>query len=129
MGSQMGRKFGCDRELVLNAFARGSRLAEISRLAGGVPLGTLGAIVHRARRAGDPRALRSRRNSRASLQAVHGQPQPRSESALVRRVRLGRAFPSSPEELKAATARSRVPVRRLRPGVASAGWQLSWLNI
>jgi len=125
----MGRKFACDRELVLDAFARGRRLKEISGLVGGVPLGTLGAIVHRARRAGDPRALRWRRNDRASLQTVHGQPQPTSESALVRRLRLGRAFPSSPEELKAATARSRVPVRRVRPGVASAGWRPSWLNI
>ncbi|MGB7835380.1 MAG: hypothetical protein WBL84_24555, partial [Xanthobacteraceae bacterium] len=52
----MGRKRTCDQEAVLDAFARKLTLKEISRSLGGVPIGTLGVIIHRARKAGDPRA-------------------------------------------------------------------------
>ena len=52
----MGRKRTCDQEAVLDAFARNLTLKEISRLLRGVAIGTLGVILHRARKAGDPRA-------------------------------------------------------------------------
>ena len=112
-------------------FARNQSLAEISRSVGGVPVGTLGAIMYRARRAGDPRAFRQRLIRRATAPAARARPKPRteSESQSFRRQRLARAFPSTPAELGEAIARASVPVRRLRPGIASDGWRPSWLRI
>jgi hypothetical protein len=120
----MGRKRTCDPEIVLDAFARKLSLKEISRSMGGVPIGTLGAIIHRARRAGDPRAA-LRRAPRVTVKAA-AEPQPASKG--FRRRRLAREFPSSPAELEAAIARASVPVRRLRPGIATFGWRPSWLR-
>ncbi len=128
----MGRKSVCNRDFVLDLFARNTELAEISRLVGGVPVGTIGAIVCRARKAGDPRAtLRRVQLARASAKGAPApaRPQPRVELEAFRRQRLARAFPSTPAELKAAIAQARVPVRRLRPGIATAGWFPSWLRI
>jgi hypothetical protein len=120
----MGRKRTCDPETVLDAFARKLPLAEISRSMGGVPIGTLGAIIHRARRAGDPRAgLR-----RVARGAVKAAVEPAPVCAEVRRRRLAREFPSSPAELDAAITRASVPVRHLRPGIATWGWRPSWLR-
>jgi hypothetical protein len=123
----MGRKRVCDPEDVLEAFARGLPLLEISRALGDVPVGTLGAIVHRARREGDPRAaLRCRP---AAHRAATSSPAAKPESGQFRRRRLARAFPGSPAELADAATRTSAPVKRLTPGVATAGWRPSWLRV
>ena len=121
----MGRKRVCDPEAVLDAFAQNLRLADISRLLGGVPIGTLGAIVHAARRAGDPRApLRRRSPPPPAAHPLRG-----ACAAHIRRRRLARRFPGSPADLAAAIARARVDVHRLRPGIATWGWRPSWLRV
>jgi hypothetical protein len=121
----MGRKRVCDPEAVLDAFAQNLPLAEISRLLGGVSIGTLGAIVHAARRSGDPRApLRRRPPPPVAAQPLGG-----GLPAHVRRRRLARRFPGSPADLAAAIARARVEVHRFRPGIATWGWRPSWLRV
>jgi len=121
----MGRKRVCDPEAVLEAFAGKLPLRVISRTLG-VAVGTIGAIVHRARRQGDPRAeLRCRRAARPGSAVTA----PRGESAQFRRRRLAQAFPGSPAELADAAASAGTPVQRLRPGVATAGWRPSWLRV
>jgi hypothetical protein len=122
-GIFMGRKRTCDPEAVLEAFARNLPLAEISRALGDVPIGTLGAIIHRARRAGDPRAALRRRGS-PPINNPGGEP----GSAHIRRRQLAREFPSNPDELSDARERSTVPVRRLKAGPATLGWRPSWMR-
>ena len=125
----MGRKRVCDPEAVLEAFARKLPLRVISRTLG-VPVGTIGAIVHRARRQGDPRAeLRCRPAVRRAARPGSALTAPRGESAQFRRRRLAQAFPGSPAELTDAAASAGTPVQRLRPGVATAGWRPSWLRV
>ncbi len=121
----MGRRPVCDPEVVLDAFARDLPLAEISRSLGGIPIGTLGSIIHRARQQGDPRAgLRRRINPRKATATAHNRP----SSPQVRRQLLARQFPGSPAELKEAIAHADTPVQRFRPGVATCGWRPSWLR-
>jgi hypothetical protein len=121
----MGRKRVCDPDAVLDAFAQNLPLAEISRLLGGVPIGTLGAIVHAARRAGDPRApLRRRPPPPAAALPLRG-----ALPAHIRRRQLARRFPGSTADLANAIARASVRVRRLRPGIATWGWRPSGLRV
>jgi len=125
----MGRKRVCDPEAVLDAFASKAPLREISR-ALGVPVGTIGAIVHRARRQGDPRAELRRRPSAPRAASPGSAPSaPRGESAQFRRRRLAQVFPGSAAELADAAASAGTPVQRLSPGVAAAGWRPSWLRV
>jgi hypothetical protein len=123
----MGRKRVCDPEVVLEAFARRLPLAEISKSIGGVPIGTLGAIIHRARKAGDPRAALRQLHTPRRASAAKAEPGP--VSGQIRRRRLAREFPASTTELENAIARASVPVRRLRPGIATWGWRPSWLRV
>ena len=122
----MGRRPVCDPEVVLDAFARDLPLGEISRCLGGIPIGTLGSIIHRARQQGDPRAGLRRRINRRIANAASAQNRPSSPQ--VRRQLLARQFPSSAAELNDAIARADIPVQRLRPGVATCGWRPSWLR-
>jgi len=122
-GSVMGRRPVCDPEVVLDAFARDLPLTEISRSLGGIPIGTLGSIIHRARKEGDPRAGLRRRVNRRVAPA-----QDRPSSPRVRRLMLARQFPGSTAELSEAVARADIPVQRLRPGIATSGWRPSWLR-
>ena len=119
----MGRRPVCDPEVVLDAFARNLPLTEISRSLGGIPIGTLGSIVHRARKEGDPRAGLRRRVNRRVASA-----QNRPSSPQVRRQLPARQFPGSAAELSEAVARADIPVQRLRPGIAMSGWRPSWLR-
>jgi hypothetical protein len=119
----MGRIPVCDPEVVLDAFACNLPLKEISRSLGGVPIGTLGAIIHRARKDGDPRASLRRRVNRRAATAAN-----RPSSPQVRRQLLARQFPGSTAELSEAVARADIPVQRLRPGIAMGGWRRSWLR-
>jgi hypothetical protein len=48
----MGRRPVCDPEVVLDAFACNLPLTEISRSLGGIPIGTLGSIIHRSTQGG-----------------------------------------------------------------------------
>ena len=123
----MGRKRIWDADAVLDAFARNLPLAEISRSLGGVPIGTLGAIIHRARRAGDPRAVLRRRLTPRPAPTTNVAPS--RASARHRRRQLARAFPSTPVELNEAIARTTVKPRRLRAAPATWGWRPSWLRI
>jgi hypothetical protein len=122
----MGRKRTCDPELVLDAFARKLTLKEISH-ALGVPIGTLGVIIHRARKAGDPRAPLRRTATPPPAPAVETPAQP--PSARHRRRTLARTFPASAADLDDAVARTDVKPRRLQAGIATAGWRPSWLRI
>jgi hypothetical protein len=123
----MGRMQVCNPDVVLDLFARKLSLGEISVLVDGVPIGTLGAIVHRARKRGDQRAAPRRRGGKhAPAPARHP---PGVEPQRFRRRRLARAFPSTPAELKAAIAQTSVPVRRFSPGLATWGWRPSWLRV
>ena len=119
----MGRRPVCDPEVVLDAFARNLPLTEISRSLGGIPIGTLGSIVHRARKDGDPRAGLRRRVTMRVVSAKN-----RPSSPQVRRQLLARHFPGSAAELSEAVARADIPVQRLRPGIAMSGWRPSWLR-
>jgi hypothetical protein len=119
----MGRRPACDPEVVLDAFASNLPLTEISRSLGGIPIGTLGSIIHRARKEGDPRAGLRRRVSRRIASAQNRPSLPR-----VRRQLLARQFPGSAAELREALARADIPVQRLRPGIATSGWRPSWLR-
>jgi hypothetical protein len=96
----MGRKRTCDQDTVLDAFARKLTLAQISRSMGGVPIGTLGAIIHRARKAGDPRAALRRRPALRPVPDADVAPPP--ISAKRRRQQLAREFPGSVSELNDA---------------------------
>src|SRR6476620_10464115 len=89
-GSVMGRRPVCDPEAVLDAFACNLPLTEISRSLGGIPIGTLGSIIHRARKEGDPRAGLRRRVNRRVVPA-----QDRPSSPRVRRQMLARQSPGS----------------------------------
>jgi hypothetical protein len=122
----MGRKRTCDQDTVLDAFARKLTLAQISRSMGGVPIGTLGAIIHRARKAGDPRAALRRRPALRPVPDADVAPPP--VSAKRRRQQLAREFPGSVSELNDAIAQTTVKPRRLRPGIATWGWRPTWLR-
>jgi predicted nucleic acid-binding protein len=124
----MGRKRTCDQNAVLDAFAQKLPLAQISRSMG-IPIGTLGAIIHRARKAGDPRAELRRRLRHLTGRPIVKVETARPISARRRRQQLAREFPGSSDELNAAVARANVEVRRLPPGIASWGWRPSWLKI
>jgi hypothetical protein len=121
----MGRKRTCDQDVVLDAFARKLTLKEISRSLGGVPIGTLGVIIHRARKAGDPRA--ALRWPATLPPATDVEPPP--ASARCRRRKLAREFPSSAAELEDAVARTSVKPRRLQPSPPTWGWRPSWLRV
>jgi hypothetical protein len=122
----MGRRRTRNQEAVLDAFARKLSLAEISRSLGDVPIGTLGAMIHRARRAGDPRAALRRRPTPTARDPIAVETSP--VSAHIRRRQLAREFPSNRGELSEAIERSDVPVVRLRPGIATLGWRPSWIR-
>jgi hypothetical protein len=125
----MGRKRTCDPDVVLDAFARKLTLKEISRSLGGVPIGTLGVIIHRARKAGDPRAGLRRPATPPPAADVAIEAAPPPVSARSRRRQLARAFPSSAADLNDAVARTSVKPRRVRPSPPTWGWRPSWLRV
>jgi hypothetical protein len=125
----MGRKRTCDQDAVLDAFARKLTLKEISRSLGGVPIGTLGVIIHRARKAGDPRAALRWPATLPPAADVAIDVEPAPASARCRRRRLAREFPSSAAELEDAVARTSVKPRRLQPSPPTWGWRPSWLRV
>ena len=110
----MGRRPVCDPEVVLDAFACNLPLMEISRSLGGIPIGTLGSIIHRARKEGDPRAGLRRRVNRRVAPAQNRPSSPQVRRHCWRANFLG-ARTSSERRSPAPTYRSSACAQASRP--------------